>query len=418
MNTETKQSLSITPTSPSNRILSLDVLRGFALFGILVVNIQVFAMIFAALMNRTAFGDLTGFNYLAALFTYVLAEQKFMTLFSLLFGAGILMMAGNLESRGSKPAGTHYRRMGVLILIGLMHGLLLWYGDILFSYGICGMIIYLFRKLSAKKLLIIGLISISITSLLLILLNLSLPHWPEDLLTAARNSWQPGQELIAREIAAYQGGWSEQMVYRVPTFISMQTQAFLLLTLWRTCGVMLMGMALFKWGILTAKASKKLYRNFLIIGLGVGLPIIIIGWILNSQHHWGFDYSMFQGMQFNYWGSLFLSLAYIGGVMLICRASKLPFITRALAAGGRMAFTNYLMQSVICTFIFYGHGLGLFGKVSRTGQILLVFLIYVLQLWLSQTWLKYFRFGPVEWLWRSLTYKKMQPMRNVISSGN
>jgi uncharacterized protein len=412
MNTEKKHSLSITPTLPSNRILSLDVLRGFALFGILVVNIQLFAMIFAALMNPTAFGDLTGLNYLAALFSYVLAEQKFLTLFSLLFGAGILMMAGNLESRGSKPAGPHYRRMGVLILIGLMHGLLLWYGDILVSYGLCGMIIYLFRKLSAKKLLIIGLISISVTSLLMVLLNLSLPNWSEDLLTSARNSWQPGQELIARQIAAHQGGWSEQMAYRVPTFISMQTLDFLLSALWRTGGTMLIGMAFFKWGIVTAKVSKKLYRNFLIIGLGVGLPIIIIGWILNSQHHWGFDYSMFQGMQFNYWGSLFLGLAYLGGVMLICQASKLPTITRALAAGGRMAFTNYLMQTVICTFIFYGHGLGLFGKVNRTGQILMVFIIYVFQLWLSQTWLKYFRFGPVEWLWRSLTYKKMQPMRN------
>jgi uncharacterized protein len=306
--------------------------------------------------------------------------------------------------------------MGVLILIGLMHGLLLWYGDILVSYGLCGMIIYLFRKLSARKLLIIGFISISFTSLLLVLVNLSLPHWPEELLTAARNSWQPGQELIAQEVATYRGGWSEQMVHRVPIFISMQTQTFLLLSLWRTCGVMLIGMALFKWGIITARASKKLYRNFLIIGLGVGLPIVIIGWILNSQHHWSFDYSMFQGMQFNYWGSLFLGLAYLGGVMLICQASKLPTITRALAAGGRMAFTNYLMQTVICVFIFYGYGLGLFGKVSRSGQILMVFIIYVFQLWLSQTWLKYFRFGPLEWVWRSLTYKKMQPMRNRTAS--
>jgi uncharacterized protein len=414
MDTEKKHSLSITPTLPSNRILSLDVLRGFALFGILVVNIQLYAMIFAALMNPTAFGDLKGLNYLAALFSYVLAEQKFLTLFSLLFGAGVLMMAGNLESRGSKPAGPHYRRMGVLILIGLMHGLLLWYGDILFSYGLCGMIIYLFRKLSAKKLVIIGLISISIPSLLMVLINLSLPNWSEEMLTATRNLWQPGQELIAQQIAAHQGGWWEQMAYRVPTFISMQTLDFLLSALWRTGGTMLIGMAFFKWGIVTAKASKKLYRNFLIIGLGVGLPIIIIGWILNSQHNWGFEYSMLQGVQFNYWGSLFLGLAYLGGVMLICQASKLPTITRAFAAGGRMAFTNYLMQTVICTFIFYGHGLGLFGKVSRSGQFLMVFIIYIFQLWLSQLWLKYFRFGPVEWLWRSLTYKKMQPMRNRI----
>ena len=120
---------------------------------------------------------------------------------------------------------------------------------------------------------------------------------------------------------------------------------------------------------------------------------------------------MFEGQQFNYWGSLFLSGAYLGGIMLICQSGKLPKLTRRLAVVGRMAFTNYLMQTVICTTLFYGHGFGLFGKVNRTGQFLIVILTFALQMWLSPLWLKHFRFGPMEWLWRSLTYRKMQPMR-------
>jgi uncharacterized protein len=224
--------------------------------------------------------------------------------------------------------------------------------------------------------------------------------------------FQPGEEAIAQEIAAYQGGWWGQMVHRVPAALGFQTSAFLLMILWRTSGLMLIGMALFKWEILTAKASKKLYWNFLIIGTGIGLVLVFGGWFANFQHNWDFEYSMFRGQHFNYWGSLFLSAGYLGGIMLICRSGKFSFLTRPLAAVGRMAFTNYIMQTIICIFLFYGYGFGLFGKVDRIWQLLIVVIIYVFQLWISQLWLKHFRFGPLEWLWRSLTYGKMQKLRS------
>jgi uncharacterized protein len=118
-------------------------------------------------------------------------------------------------------------------------------------------------------------------------------------------------------------------------------------------------------------------------------------------------------MQFNYWGSLLISLGWVGLIMLLCKHDLMRPITRSLAAVGQMAFTNYIMQTVLCTLIFYGHGLGLFGRVERVGQIAIVFGIFVLQMIVSPIWLRYFRFGPLEWLWRSLTYWKPQPMRRT-----
>jgi uncharacterized protein len=411
---------SIGPASPSERFLSLDALRGFALFGVLAVNIQCFAMIFPTLMDPTCFGDMTGLNYWVAALTHILISSKFITLFSLLFGAGILLMTRNIEKKGRKSAGKHYRRMMWLIIIGLMHAYLLWYGDILVSYGLCGLLVFLFRKMSPRKLLIIGLIGICFVSLVMVLLSWSLPYWPEEQLKMSVQQMHPDAEYIAWEINVYQGGWLNQMAHRVPTALSFQVPIFLLMMFWRTTGLMLIGMALFKWGIFTAGQGtevsgrfdfKKLYRNFLIFGTVIGLAMVTAGWFANFHHNWSFDYSMFEGQQFNYWGSLFLAGAYLGGIMLICQSGKLPKLTRRLAAVGRMAFTNYLMQTVICTTLFYGHGFGLFGKVNRTGQILIVILIFALQMWLSPLWLKHFRFGPMEWLWRSLTYRKMQPMR-------
>jgi uncharacterized protein len=355
------------------------------------------------------------------LFPALWGRSKFITLFSLLFGAGILLMTRNIEKKGRKSAGKHYRRMMWLIIIGLIHAYLLWYGDILVSYGLCGLLVFLFRKMSPRKLLIIGLIGICIASLVMVLLDWSLPHWPEEQLKMSMQSLHPSEEYIAWEIDVYRGGWQDQMVHRVPTALSFQITIFLLMIFWRTAGLMLMGMALFKWGIFTAGQGtefsgrfdfKKLYRNFLIVGTGAGLVMVIAGWFGHFQHNWAMDYSMFEGQQFNYWGSLFLAGAYLGGMMLICQSGKLPLLTRRLAAVGRMAFTNYLVQTVICTTLFYGHGFGLFGKIDRTGQILIVILIFALQMWLSPLWLKHFRFGPLEWLWRSLTYRKMQPMRN------
>lgn len=266
---------SVHPTQPSERYLSLDMLRGFALFGILAVNIQSFAMIFSSLANPTIFGNLTGLNYWIAMLTNLLASMKFITLFSLLFGAGILLMTQNIERKGGKPVALHYRRMLWLILIGLLHAYALWYGDILVSYGLCGLLVFLFRKMSPRKLLIIGLIGICIASLIFVVLDWSIPYWPEEMVKTSMESLHPNAETITAEVEAYRGGWWEQMAHRVPLALSFQTGVLLLMVLWRTVGVMLIGIALLKWGILTGRRGtgfeggfdlKKMYWKFVFIG--------------------------------------------------------------------------------------------------------------------------------------------------------
>ncbi len=410
MNKTQTASALLSPVSPGERIISLDVLRGLAVMGIFLVNIQSFSMLFMNLANPTVYGDFTGLNRLVYLFIYTFAQQKFLALFSLLFGAGVLLMSRNIESRGGKPAGLHYRRMLWLILIGLLHAYVLWYGDILVGYGLCGLWVYLMRKRSAKTLFIVGIILLLIGTAIVLLAQWTMPNWPPELIKQSALSWQPDQALTAAEINAYRGGWTEQLSHRIPATIGLQLPIFFLVTLWRVSGMMLLGMALLKWGVFK---NRDIYKKLMIIGFGAGMALHIAGWSFNMRHHWVFEKSMFQGAMFVSVGSLFMAMAYLGVILWLCRAGTLNAVTRPLAAMGRLAFTNYLMQTVICTFIFYGHGLGLFGKVSRLGQMGIVIVILAFQLWFSTFWLKHFRFGPVEWLWRSLTYRKRQPFRKT-----
>jgi len=224
-------------------------------------------------------------------------------------------------------------------------------------------------------------------------------------------SWMPDAEHIAEEIAAYQGGWLGQMSIRIPASISLQTFVFLIWQVWRVTGLMLVGMALLKWGVLSASRSRRFYLTSMLVGFLVGYPLILLGVYRNFAAGWSLEYSMFYGPQLNYWGSILVAFGYVCMVMLLARAARPGTLTRALAATGRMAFTNYIMQTLLCTTVFYGHGLGLYARMERTEQILVVFSIWVLQLIVSPIWLKHFRFGPLEWLWRSLTYRSRQPMR-------
>jgi uncharacterized protein len=389
----------------------MDALRGFAVLGILIMNIQAFSMISAAYVNPTAFGDLTGFNRWIWILSHLFADQKFMSVFSILFGAGVVLLSGKLESAGRRSAGLHYRRTLWLILFGLAHAYLLWYGDILVAYGICALAIFLFRRLPPYVLMPVGLAVFAVPSLLSSWAAWSIPMWPPEALEAMRPFWSADAEAVAAEVAAYRGGWLEQFTYRIPQAIEVQTGGFLVLFAWRVSGLMLMGMAFHKWGILAGARSRLFYTVMTAAGLAIGLSLAAYGVVRNFAEDWVLEYSLFTGSIFNYWGSLFVALAYIGMMMLVCKAPGLAPVTRTLGAVGRMAFTNYLLQTVICTAIFYGHGLGLFGRVDRVGQALIVVAVWALVVVVSILWLRRFRFGPAEWLWRSLTYRRLQPMR-------
>ena len=164
------------PVLPTARIKALDVLRGFAVLGILIMNIQSFAMIETAYINPAAFGDLTGLNKIVWIVSHILADQKFMTIFSILFGAGILMISDKAEQKNLKSAGLHYRRIFWLLIIGLIHAYLLWHGDILVTYALCAFWVFLFRKLSPIKLIIIGLLLVSVASFIYLLAGLQCQH--------------------------------------------------------------------------------------------------------------------------------------------------------------------------------------------------------------------------------------------------
>jgi len=400
------------PVGEKERIVSIDVLRGFALLGILPMNIQYFSMISAAYWNPTAYGNLTGASYWVWLLCHVLADEKFMTIFSMLFGAGIFLMTSRIEAAGKPSAGLHYRRMGWLIAFGLAHAYLLWSGDILVTYGMCGLVVYLLRKLRPRTLLITGLVAISVAPAVLTVYGLQSQHWsPQQVQIATEGLWKPTPAEAAQEIKAYQGTWREQMQFRAPESVQMETIFFTFFTFWRVSGLMLVGIALFKLGFFSARLRAAEYWTMIFVAACAGIPAVLYGTHRDFANGWDFRYSFFYGAQFNYWASILVSLGWVGAMMLASKFAALLPLTRRLAAVGRMAFTNYLMHTVICTTIFYGHGFGLFGKVERIWQFAIVVAIWVFQLALSPVWLKSFLFGPLEWLWRSLTYWQWEPFR-------
>ncbi len=388
------------------RIVSLDILRGVAVLGILVMNIQSFSMPTAAYINPTAYGDLNGLNRWIWILSHLLASQKFMSIFSMLFGAGVLIFTENATAKGLNSALLHYRRMAWLLVFGLLHGYLLWYGDILFTYGLCGMLLFVFRKLPPKQLIWIGLGFFLVPMVLDSLFAFTIPYWPEESLSSTMQSWRPKEAYLQHTLNAYRGGWMEQMEQRVPGYLFMQTGLFFMQTFWRATAMMLLGLALFKWQVLSAGRSAGWYLRLTLGGLMMGTLISTTGVVLNFRIQWSMDYSMFLGKQFNYVGSVLTALGYVGLVMLVVKSSSFLKIKNTFAAVGRMAFSNYILMTLICTFLFYGHGLGLFGHVDRKFQALMVLGIWLVILIISPLWLRSFRYGPLEWLWRRLTYGK------------
>jgi uncharacterized protein len=401
----------ISPVDISSRIISIDVLRGFAVLGILIMNIQSFSMPTSAFINPVAYSDLTGINKWVWLLSDLFASGKFMSIFSLLFGAGILLFTDKALAKGRRGGPLHYRRMLWLFIFGMIHAYLIWYGDILVAYSLCGLLAFVFRKKSPRTLVILTSVFFIVPILLNSLFYFTIPFWPDESLQNTMESWNPDAETIAREVAIMRGSWLEQMEKRVPMAMMLQTMLFFMGVFWRVMSMMLLGMALYKWRILSAEKSTGFYTRLAIIGLLMGYSLSGMGIYLNSHFGWEMAYSMFMGVHFNYVGSVAVALGYIAIIMLICKTAKFSGFKNSLGAVGRMAFTNYIFQSIICTFIFYGHGLGLFGSVERKYQFVFVVGVWILILVISPIWLKYYRFGPLEWLWRSLTYWRWQPFR-------
>ncbi|MCC6909985.1 MAG: DUF418 domain-containing protein [Phycisphaerales bacterium] len=475
------------PVSAQRRIDSLDVLRGFAVLGILIMNIQSFALPMAAYMNPTAGGRFDGADYWVWLVAHLLADLKFMSIFSMLFGAGVVLFTSRIEARGRSAAGLHYRRMAWLLLIGLIHGYMLWYGDILVLYSLCGMALFFARGLSPRVLIPLSLVSLLITAGFMALFGLyysrlqteldahdartpalvesadstggageidvaeadapggevtdeddgpaealsgesseeQIDPEPQELLwemsvgnvraqlKQMREQWSPPRERLDAEVAAMRGSYLGELKHRarvMPMFHFFMVAFYS----WRALSMMLLGMALFKWGVLSAARSTGLYLAMVVGGFAVGVPLIWLGFQRNMTVEFDFIAAQFNNSHYNYFGSVFVALGWVGIIMLICRSGVLHWLAASLGAVGRMAFTNYLMHTIICTTIFNGRsglGLGKFNQLERTELLMIVAAIFLFQMIASPIWLRFFRFGPFEWLWRSLTYWKLQPMR-------
>ncbi len=402
------------PTDPSDRIVSLDALRGFALLGILVINIWLFALPTVATYNPTLYGDFTGVNYVAWVVSHVFFERKFVTLFTFMFGAGMVLFLESKERKGQPGRKLHVSRTFWLLVIGLGHAYLLWYGDILVFYALSGFIVVWVWQWRPLRQFALGAVLFAIPSLLYLLLGVSYLVLPEEgrlqleeeLLSAFGADFSP-----EREIEIYQSGWLDQVTHRVPILVEYHTLGFVSELFWTLGGMMLVGMALYKWGVLSNRRSTRFYKRLLVGGGSVGLALVLIGVWVREVVAWETIPVLTLAFQFNYWGAPILSVGYIGGIMLLCRWFRNGIVVQALSAVGRTAFTNYLFQTVVATTIFYGHGLGLFGQVSRIELLGVVVLIWAIQIPASVWWLERFRFGPVEWVWRTLTYRQRQPMR-------
>ncbi len=406
------------PSSPKRkRITSIDTLRGFALLGILVMNILSFSMPDAAYNNPTAYGGDDFLNRFIHGLSHILADQKFMALFSMLFGASIMLLFSKMKSQGKKAARVHYIRNIWLILFGLAHGLLIWEGDVLFIYGVCALFLYLFRNLKAKLKIIIGLIIFFLPLLFNLAILPEIASLDESNIQVLDDYFSPAQASIEKDLSLYQGSYLDQLAYRlgdadtVPsTAQDLSDLSFLIDAFARAFGMMLIGMAFFSMGILNASQSKRFYQRMLIFGFTLGIPIALIGLFFNYTNHWDASYSLFLGRIPNHIATPFVASGYLALIMLWSQTNFIKPLQDALMNVGRMALSNYIGQSLIASLIFYGFGLGLYGSVNRVGQIGIVIVIWIVQLVISKLWMTYFRFGPLEWLWRSLTYLRLEPI--------
>ena len=399
------------PITETDRILSLDVVRGFALLGILLVNILGFGAISAMVVNPTL-----GFSLPSDIWIWgaveLTAEGAMRALFSMLFGAGVLLFLERGEGRGR----LHFKRTFWLLILGLINGyVLMWPGDVLFTYALAGFVLYFLRNKSARGLTILSGVLFACLCAYSAALDLGL----EFLRSAANHNseaatgwaefydmFAPSEATKKAEIAQRTGSFLALVSWSAAEYTAVVLEAVPMFLVWDALVFMCIGMALYRYRVLQGAQSSRFYMFTALAGFVVGLTINTYEIYLMIAS--GFDIlATFPFFKPTYQlGRFGMALGWLSVLILAMRRFG---IGRRLAAVGRMALTNYLMQSLICLCIFSGIGFGLLGALHRTELYIVVLLIWVFQLWLSPWWLSRFRYGPAEWLWRALTYGKALP---------
>ncbi len=407
------------PSVSKTRIVAIDLLRGFALLGILSMNIMSFSMPDAAYSNPTVYGG-EGLNVFAYGFVHIMADQKFMALFSMLFGASVMLLFSKSAQQGKKATRVHYVRNVWLLLFGLLHGIFIWQGDVLLIYALCSFFLFFFKDLKPSLQISLGLLVFFLPSLLNGVIATQLSSLDLEGQQILSQNFEPSAEELAEDIAVHKGAYAEQLSYRFDSEDQASSTAqdlldvsFLLEAFARAFGMMLLGMAFYTLGILTAQRSNLFYKRMLLFGFLIGIPLASLGLYLYYANNWRAAYALFLGRIPNHLATPFIACAYLALVMLWSQTAFLKTLQNRLTAVGRMALSNYISQSLLASFIFYGFGLGLYGNLNRLSQGVIVLLIWTIQLAISAWWLKHFRYGPLEWLWRSLTYFRLEPFRKT-----
>jgi uncharacterized protein len=387
------------PVQPSERLVAIDALRGFAVFGILVVNI----LFFAGPIPWISSAHWTGFADRVAMFVVeVFFTAKFYTTFALLFGFGFGLQMIRAERAGRPFVRAYLRRILFLFLIGILHASLIWYGDILHVYAILALLIIPFRRLSAMTIAPIALIAMVIPIALFFLAALAIS------MTGASSGSDSFFDTAAVIRTYASGSWSEIMSQRLSDWLFIEVAA---LFFWPTLFAMFLGgMLLSRTDVARRPAYfRRPLRIAAVAGVSLGVPINVLAWWLQQgSDPMEMSWRMAWHQTVLAVGAPVLAIGYGSIVLLMSSRSA---VLAPFAAVGRMALTNYLLQSVIGTLIFYSYGLGLFGSLGPAVLLPMAVAIFAVQVPLSFWWLGRFRYGPVEWLWRGATYGRMQALR-------
>ncbi len=432
----TQPATSLNPVTGNNRIAALDITRGIALLGILLMNIVGFGLGPGAYWNPSVAGGDAGLNLKVFEIMSVYFEGTMRGLFSMLFGVGMVLLTDRLirKEAGIRVADIYFTRTLWLIVFGLIHSyLLLWWGEILYAYGVMGLLLFVFRNTKPVYLLIGALLLISIDSYRSYTdltemeehkvqyeayqaMDSTARASADEELVAGNKAWEgtlKAPEKQKENYTKYSEETQQGYFGVVGNFAEFNRNIHMKLYLWGVfdiLSIMLIGIALYRMNIITAQKSYRFYLIMMLIGYPIGI------WLnyreFNIMTAGGFDPMSMTLAGITYpAGRVFMLAGHIGLIMIFCKSAILSWLRLSLASVGRMALTNYMMHSVICMFVFYGFGFQLFGTLQRYELYYVVAGIWGFQLIASPIWLNYFRFGPMEWLWRSLTYRKWQPLR-------
>jgi uncharacterized protein len=383
----------------------MDAVRGFAVCGILLINIVVMGHPMHAHNNPNFYGREGAADMAVWLFNFVFADGKMRGLFAMLFGASMVLFADRAEAReAGSSVETHLRRMFWLFMFGMAHAWLIWFGDILVQYAVCGAFAFALWRVRPRALWIVFAAMLAIEFLEL------WATYQQLVGTPPLNARDAAAEA-ARDVAAYRGGLGDVFAARVRATVYFQTD-LLVAYIPETIGFIALGILFYRNGFLTGGWSQRAYRRTVAIGYLVAAPLTLaIAWMLMSRNFAPGLGSLADGLSLLL--RPFIALAHAAGVILLVRSgsARLRWFTSRLEAAGRMAFSNYLGTSILTTTFFYGYGFGMFGQLSRAELYWVVLAVWVVILAWSKPWLARYRYGPLEWLWRSLARGERQPMR-------